>query len=203
MSIAIAAPLGEVPTAPAKLRILETADALFYVEGIRAIGVDRLIAEARVTKATFYKHFGSKDRLAAAYVEHRHRRLAAAISAIAADADDPADGLLALRDLTLADLASPGFRGCPFVNAAAEFCEPTHPVRLAVAAHREWMADALESFTRAVGHPLAGDAADDLALARDGALSGGYAGDAIAAAGALTRAFDRVLVDAGARALTH
>ena len=56
----------------AKVRILETADFLFYTEGIRTVGIDRLISTSKVTKATFYKHFGSKDRLILMYIEARH-----------------------------------------------------------------------------------------------------------------------------------
>ena len=57
--------------APAKQRILDAATTLFSQEGIRAVGVDRLIHESSVTKATFYKHFGSKDRLIYDYVSAR------------------------------------------------------------------------------------------------------------------------------------
>jgi AcrR family transcriptional regulator len=58
--------------APAKRRILETANTLFYDEGIRSVGIDRLISESGVTKATFYKHYGSKDRLIVEYISQRH-----------------------------------------------------------------------------------------------------------------------------------
>ncbi len=73
----LASPGGSsVPPAPrtggAKVRILETATRLFYEEGIRNVGVDRLISEASVTKATFYKHYGSKDNLILAYIRAQH-----------------------------------------------------------------------------------------------------------------------------------
>lgn len=197
MSIATEPPLIQLPDAPAKLRILLTADELFYDEGIRSVGVDRLIATANVTKATFYKHYGSKDRVITAYVEFRHRQIAEEFALITSAADTPADALNAVRDAVLASIAAPGFRGCPFINAAAEFSDPQHPVRFAVRDHREWYATVLEHLTRAAGHPLPGDAADQLVLARDGAMSGGYAGDPIAASHALTRTFDRVLAEAG------
>ncbi len=197
MLTAITPPLTDLPSAPAKLRILTTADRLFYDEGIRPVGVDRLIAEASVTKATFYKHFGSKDRLIAAYIGYRHRRVAETI-AVAVEAEPDAVGALRAEQATLvAAIQEPGFRGCPFINAAAEFSDRAHPVRAAVAEHREWYSATLEQLLRDIGHPLPGEAADDLVLARDGAMSGGYAGDPIAAIGALTRAFDRVLAAAG------
>ncbi|HWH97562.1 MAG TPA: TetR/AcrR family transcriptional regulator [Pseudolysinimonas sp.] len=196
MSLDIESPPTERPDAPAKLRILLTADALFYDEGIRSVGVDRLIATASVTKATFYKHYGSKDRVITAYIDYRHRQAAEAFAELTAAHPTPVDALNAVRDSVIDAIAAPGFRGCPFINAAAEFSDPDHPVRLAVREHREWYAAMLEQLTRALGHPMPGDAADELVLARDGAMSGGYAGDPIAASAALGRTFDRVVAEA-------
>jgi AcrR family transcriptional regulator len=196
VSITIDPPLTQLPEAPAKLRILLTADELFYDDGIRAVGVDRLIAASNVTKATFYKHYGSKDRVIAAYIGYRHRRIAEAVAERAAANDTALGTLYATRDAVLESIAAPGFRGCPFINAAAEFSDSQHPVRIAVREHREWYATMLERLTRALGHPMPGDAADDLVLARDGAMSGGYAGDPIAASTALSRTFDRVIAEA-------
>src|SRR5690606_36069197 len=96
----------------------------------------------------------------------------------------------------LDEVGRQGFRGCPFINAAAEFPDPAHPVRQIVTAHREWYTELLAGLMRDAGHPRPGDAADDLMLARDGAMSGGYAGDPVAASAALVRAVDRVLAEA-------
>ncbi|CAN5368568.1 TetR/AcrR family transcriptional regulator [soil metagenome] len=186
-----------LPSAPAKLRILETANELFYGDGIRTVGVDRLISSSSVTKATFYKHYGSKDRLIADYVDYRHRIERDRISELADSSDNPLVVLRALLDAILSDIAAPGFRGCPFINAAAEFPDFEHPVRRAVERHREWYNGVLQQLLRDLGHPLSGDAADDLELARDGAMTGGYAGDPVAATAAVTRAFDRVIAEAG------
>jgi AcrR family transcriptional regulator len=182
--------------APAKRRILDTADALFYDEGIRAVGVDRLISASSVTKATFYKHYGSKDRLIGDYVDHRHRQAAIELAELAEQHSSPEAVLRALQETISNWISSPEFRGCPFINAAAEFSDPPHPVRRSVVAHREWFVGSLEQLLRSLGHPLPGEAADDLVLARDGAMTGGYAGDPIAASTALARAFDRVIGDA-------
>lgn len=196
MSITITRVTDPLPTAPAKLRILETANELFYDDGIRTVGVDRLISTSRVTKATFYKHYGSKDRLIAEYVAYRHRTAVDDLADITADATRPEAALRAVLDAIVAEVSRPGFRGCPFLNAAAEFPESGDPVRRAVESHREWYVDVLEQLLRDLGHPMSGDAADDLVLARDGAMTGGYAGDPVAATTALARAFDRVLAEA-------
>ena len=165
---------------------------LFYDEGIRTVGVDRLISSSSVTKATFYKHYGSKDRLITDYVTYRHRQVAQAVADVAAGTDDPGEVLEAMIEAIIVAIDSPGFRGCPFINAAAEFPEPTHPVRLAVAEHREWYNGVFELLLRRLGVPLSGERADDLVLARDGAMSGAYAGDPVAAKAALARTFSRI-----------
>ncbi len=193
MTLDVVKPPKRHTLAPAKQRILDTADRLFYSEGIRAVGIDRLIAESSVTKATFYKHYGSKDRLITEYVAHRHLELAEQIEAASELVDEPHELLREILRIQIAFIGAPDFRGCPFLNAAVEFADPAHPVRRAVENHREWYHQLVETLLRGAGHPMPGDAADDLLLARDGAMTGGYAGDAIAATAALTRSYDRVL----------
>lgn len=196
MPIEISRPGAVLPSAPAKLRILETANELFYDDGIRTVGVDRLISASSVTKATFYKHYGSKDRLIAEYIGFRHRLAVEWLADVVEGNDDPVRVLRAIQDSILGSITGLGFRGCPFLNAAAEFPDATHPVRRAVERHREWYLDVYEQLLRRMDHPMPGDAADDLMLARDGAMAGGYAGDPIASTAALSRAFDRVIAEA-------
>ncbi len=193
--IEIPVPAAQPALAPAKQRILDTADQLFYDDGIRMVGVDRLIAAAHVTKATFYKHFGSKERLVVAYVENRHRLAAENMADFARRTDDPAAVLRTLRDTIVDLIETPSFRGDAFANAAAEFPDHDHPVRRAIEDHRDWYLGVLEDLLRRMGVPLPGDVADDLMLARDGAMSGGYVGDPVAVTASLKRAFARVLGD--------
>lgn len=184
------------PPAPSKIKILATADELFYQEGIHTVGVDRIIAGARVTKATFYKHFRSKDLLIIAYVEGRDRQVRDWFTEQEQKLDDPTAIARALVESISTEAVRPGFRGDPFINAAAQFADENNPVRIAVTAHRDWYAKHIEELFRQIGHPRPGDAADDLILARDGALAGGYVGDPIAAGAALNRALDRILTEA-------
>jgi AcrR family transcriptional regulator len=177
----------------AKVRILETADDLFYTEGIRTVGIDRLISSSKVTKATFYKHFGSKDRLIVMYIEARHLAEVAKLETILEANPKAESALRAIVADTIAEIASPGFRGDPFLNAATEFSEDRHPVRSVVLRHREWLTGFLAELLQDLGHRMAGDAADDFILARDGAMSGGYAGDPIAASASLSRITDQVI----------
>ncbi len=186
----------EPPRAPAKGRILDTANVLFYEDGIRNVGVDRIISASSVTKATFYKHYRAKDNLIVEYITARHETVRANVENMIATSPDAEHVLRAFVAAIIAEIDTPGFRGCPFINAAAEFPDAEHPVRKVVTAHREWYVDTLAELLREMGHPVPGDAADELLLARDGALSGGYAGDSIAASAALARIADRVLAQA-------
>ena len=177
----------------AKLRVLDTADRLFSDEGIRVVGVDRLIAESSVTKATFYKHFGAKDTLVLHYLTRRHEADVAEHDEVASSIADGAEALRELVERLAARLQKVGFRGSPYANAAAEFSDPTHPVRGLVAEHREWRTGAYAELFQRAGHAMPGDAADDLQLAVNGAQLGAYAGDAIAAVASLRRTVDRLL----------
>lgn len=189
----VAAP-SAAPRSPwAKVRILETANVLFYEDGIRTVGVDRLITESSVTKATFYKHYGSKDKLIVDYMTGRHKAMESLVSATISQSESAEESLRQLLAILSTDIATPGFRGCAFLNAAAEFSDPTHVVRRVVQAHRDWLTETLAEQLTLLGHPMPGDAADELILAMDGAQSGGYAGDPIAAVAALSRAFERVI----------
>ncbi len=177
----------------AKARILETATALFYAEGIRLVGVDRLISASQVTKATFYKHYRSKDNLVVAYVANRHKSDVENMENLIRTSARPRDAINAIVDDIVAQLQSPGFRGCLFLNAAAEYPDASHPIRVLVSEHRDWYSAVIQQLLTDIGHPLPGEGSDDFVAARDGAMTGGYAGDPIAAVGALHRAVDHVL----------
>lgn len=124
-----------VATTGARARLLEVAGALFYAEGIHAVGVDRVIAEAGVAKATLYAHFAGKDELVAAYLAARSAAWADEVERRAATSTGAGPRGLVPFDLLAERAADPGFRGCPFVNAAAEFPGPGLVAEV-VAAHR-------------------------------------------------------------------
>ncbi|MCF3102329.1 TetR/AcrR family transcriptional regulator [Streptomyces roseoverticillatus] len=154
-------------------RLLDTAGRLFYTYGIQAVGVEQLVTEAGVTRATFYRHFSSKDGLVVAYLEARGAVVEEAVAAILA-AHRGRDALLAIMDMIGDNLCRPGFRGCGFLNAAAEYPDPTHPVRVRVAEHRRWFHGVLSTVVRDAGHPDPDRVARTLVILRDGAMVGGY-----------------------------
>ncbi len=159
-----------------RARLLETAGRLFYADGIRAIGVDRLVAEANVTRATFYRHFTSKDELVTAYVQSRDQELRARFQAVTQMITDPADLLRAVAIDIAQTICGEAFRGCPFINAAVEFPDPNTPIHKAVTNHRTWFHDTLLALFVALEHPEPDHAARRLILLRDGAMIGGYLG---------------------------
>jgi AcrR family transcriptional regulator len=186
--------------APAKGRILVTANELFYQYGILNVGVDRIIAQSSVTKATFYKHYRSKDNLILEYVRSRRATEEAHVHSIVDEAASPHDAILGLLEGLAEYLTTPDFRGCPFLNVVAEFSDPIHPVRQLITAHRDWYNETLFELLQGAGHPFPGDAADEFMLAKDGALAGGYAGDTIAAGAAMARVVKRVLAESAVAA---
>ena len=115
----------DISALPARERILVTSHDLFYRDGIRATGIDRVIAASGVTKVTFYRHFPSKDDLVREFLDHRHTRwLAWFVDALgrrgAHERAGDANALLLLADVMAEWFADPVFRGCAFINATAE-----------------------------------------------------------------------------------
>jgi AcrR family transcriptional regulator len=152
-----------------KERLLETASGLFYSEGIHSVGVDRLVSEAGVTRATFYRHFPTKEALVEAYLRATDERLRANVDN-ALKGQDPQQALEALLDLMGQRTNADGFRGCQFINAAAEYPDGANPVHVAVADHRAWFRKVAIEVARKVGHPKPDEAGQFLVLLHDGAL---------------------------------
>jgi len=125
------------PQASGRDRILEAAYELFSAYGIRAVGIDTVIAEAGVAKMTLYRNFASKDELALAFLELREERWTRGWlqREVLARASNPADRLLAIFDVFGEWFARDDFEGCSFVNALLEFDDPEHPVRKASVRH--------------------------------------------------------------------
>jgi AcrR family transcriptional regulator len=145
-------------------RILETADRLFYLQGIRAVGVDTIAAEIGISKRTLYNHFPSKDALISAYLERRFKP-------IPPSDKPPAEQILRTFDRLERGFADKGFRGCPFVNAVAELGTGDQVVRKIAIAFKEsrrvWFRDLLNQLDVADAEGLA----TQLVLLVDGAIA--------------------------------
>jgi AcrR family transcriptional regulator len=174
-------------------RLLGTARRLFYAEGIHSVGVDRLVSEAHVTRATFYRHYPTKEALVEAYLRATDADLRAAVDAAIAG-DDPRRALEALLDLIAHTTEAPDFRGCHFINAAAEYPDAEHPIRIAIDDHRVWFHQTVTELARRVGHPDPEQAGQILVLLHDGALSAAQLDDRDAVRAAVRRAATDLLL---------
>jgi AcrR family transcriptional regulator len=180
--------MSEKPTM--KERILETADKLFYLRGIRAVGVDTIAAEIGISKRTLYNHFPSKDELISAYLAGRF------VKAPPSD-KPPVEQILGTFDRLERGFASKGFRGCPFVNAVAELGAEDRAVRKIAIAFKEsrrlWFRDLLVQLGVADAEGLA----TQLALLVDGSIAQDLVRNDPAMARAAKQAAKVLLANAG------
>jgi AcrR family transcriptional regulator len=172
-----------------KERILQTADRLFYLEGIRAIGVDTIAAAIGISKRTLYNHFPSKDALIAAYLERRF------VKARPSD-KTPVEQILGTFDSLERRFSAKDFRGCPFVNAVAELGKDRAVKKIAIAfkeSRRQWFRDLLIELDVKEADALA----TQLQLLVDGSIALDLVRDDPSMARAAKEAARALLVNAG------
>jgi len=134
-----------IDSLPPRERILVAAHALFYTGGIRATGVDKIIELSSVSKVTFYRQYASKDDLIRAYLDYRHEKWISWFQASLVNATG--SGLSAAQALvaTLRTWFSQSdFRGCAFLNAAAEIGSSDPEILAAVRRHKQEMSTVLD-----------------------------------------------------------
>ena len=198
--MAAAAPQHDHPDGhrPARQRILDAAFRLFYAHGVRGVGVDTVIAESGVAKATLYRHFARKDDLVLAYLDLVDELWRGQLEAAAeAAGPDPRARLVGMFDALETACRRDGYHGCAFINTAAESVSGTD-VHARTVEHKA----AVRAWVRELA--VAADARDPNRLARgltlllDGGLASGVLdGDPDAAA--VAREAARALVDAHVR----
>lgn len=134
---------------PARQRILDTAMRLFYREGLRATGIDRIIAESGVAKMSFYRHFPSKADLIAAFLKARHDWwMDWFTKEVEARLAKPGKGLEVLAEALGAWFRQPDFRGCAFINAVAESGTASSEERRLAVEHKDQLAVYVESIAK-------------------------------------------------------
>lgn len=167
---------GNARRASPRERLLTTATELFSRHGIRAVGIDRILREASVAKASLYNTYGSKDALVVAYLDEMAERDRGMWADLTEDLADPRARILTLFEMVRhpSDTAPPG--SC-HLSAALEFPHPAtdgeQAVREAVLRQRDWVADMLRTELRTLGlsDPENIDAmADRLEILHDGAV---------------------------------
>jgi AcrR family transcriptional regulator len=125
-------------------RILDVADRLFYTEGVRATGTEKIMSMAEVAKATFYRHFESKDALVLAYLEHRDQALWDYLS----QPTPPKDLHEALTKFEHY-VNWPEVIGCPFLRIASEYPDTSHPFHCRAIEHQNKIVDYLAELLKA------------------------------------------------------
>jgi AcrR family transcriptional regulator len=150
---------------PPRERILLTAHHLFYRDGIRATGIDRVIELAEVTKVTFYRHFPSKNDLIFAYLEYRHERWMSWFVGALRRHGGTAQALVP----TMAEwFRSPEFRGCAFINGVSEFASALPQITEITRRHKSEMKEAIAALLAPSRRRQA--SARALALVLDGSI---------------------------------
>ncbi len=156
----------------ARERILETADDLFYREGIHAVGIDTIIEKSGVAKMSLYRSFASKDDLVAAYLEARGQRYWQWWDGVMArNANEPRRQLPGLFEAIAIRARWPGFRGCAFLKAAAEFPEDCARARVVALAHKRELKKRLLKVCRTIGAHQPDVLSNQLLMLIEGAYS--------------------------------
>lgn len=150
-------------------RLLEAADRLFYAEGTRAVGIDRVLAEAEAAKASLYSHFGCKDDLVAAYVQRRIAEARSHIEAFVAPIP-PAERATRIFDWIVAWTESRDFMGCPLQRVVGEIPDAAHPARILAAEQRDWLRARFAEWVKAAGIAEVQPMANALLVLFDGAV---------------------------------
>lgn len=159
------------PVADLRARILDTASTLFYLHGVRAVGVDLVVQQAAVAKTSLYRYFPTKDDLIVAFLEREDLEFWALWDRVGEQhADDPAAELRAHMRWIGERLARSNYRGCPQINVAAEFPEHEHPARAASQRHMQGLRRRLFDIARRLQVTKPDRLAAQLALLVNGAF---------------------------------
>ncbi|MCP2167916.1 TetR/AcrR family transcriptional regulator [Goodfellowiella coeruleoviolacea] len=151
----------------ARDRLVQAAEHLFYAEGIRAVGVERLLTVSGVGRASFYRHFSSKDDLVVAMLrgyDQRWRRV------LAEGVTERGNQPLAVFDVMAERFESADFRGCASINAMVELADPDSPGHQVAAEHKRLVIEYLDGLLAAAGHDHHATLAEQFMLLMDGAM---------------------------------
>ncbi len=157
---------------PLKEHILDVADRLFYKCGLHAVGVDRVIAEAKIAKTSLYRYFPSKDALIQAYLERRNQQFWQLLEAFLADCKpEPMAQLVGMIDFIAYLLERPDCQGCPFLLTASEFADAEHLSRQVILAHKGAVCDRITTLATAANLNQPQTLAAQLTMVIDGGFS--------------------------------
>ena len=180
----------------ARERILRAVDELFYRQGVQAVGVDAVIERAGVNKMSLYRNFGSKDQLITAFLEDRDRQYWEWWDWVMRRHDGgPRQKLYGLFEDLQARVTNKGYRGCPFVNLAAELSNPKHPARSVITRNKHELRRRLSELAGAAGVKEPEALSESLILLMEGAYASSQTCGSDGPANSLARTA-RTLIDA-------
>ena len=162
---------------PRKQHLIDTALILFNQFGYHATGIDLILAESGVSKATLYKHFRSKEALILAALQLRHEQVVSKLQAKIEDNNksqkyvDPVDNVLFIFDDLNEWFNSDTFFGCNFINVSAEYADPNHPINIFAAKHKQIIVNIIaEQLTMKENNQVSQQKADQVGLLIEGAI---------------------------------
>ncbi|MEM5330222.1 TetR/AcrR family transcriptional regulator [Paraburkholderia sp. JHI2823] len=162
-------PRAQTAGARAHEHLLRAADELFYREGVRAVGIEAVVERAGVNKMSLYRQFSSKDDLVVAYLQRCDVRFFERFDeSLAKHPGEPAKQLVQYFEDLSRRASAPGYRGCPFVNVATEFPDPSHPARRSVDSNKSRLMARLASLAKGAGAKDPAALAEELALLVEG-----------------------------------
>jgi AcrR family transcriptional regulator len=188
-------PPGEIAVAQKESRVLVEADRLFYANGIGGTSMREIARAAGTSLGRLSREYRSKELLVVGYLARRHERDVTTLATLRSSGLEPTRILDRALGGVISDLLSPHFRGCAFLNAAAETEHEYALVKQLVRDHRDWYSVETTQLLRQAGHPRAADAADDLVVARDGGMASIHGGNTVAAIGSMRRAIQRTFAE--------
>lgn len=157
-------------------RLLTSATHLFATEGIRVIGIDRILREADVAKASLYSLFGSKDNLVVTYIEQLDEQVRKNWRERTREMDDPQEKILGFFDAVIEEEPERNFRGSYFLNAATEYPKPEteseERIVAACLAHRKWMHSTMTTLLNEKNSFPSATQANQLLIFLDGGQAG-------------------------------
>ena len=158
-----------------KQHLVETALKLFYQEGFHSTGIDKILAESGVAKMTLYKHFSSKDDLIRAVLEERDKRFREwFFGRVDELGKTPRERLEAVFDVLTEWIQGDDFRGCMFINAAAEFSSKDEAISKVASDHKVLMCEFMDGLVKEAGFPNPETLSYQLALLVEGAIVMGH-----------------------------
>lgn len=158
-------------SASKKDELVEKALEVFYREGFHATGMDRLVAETRISKTSMYKHFRTKEDLILATLKLRDQRFRESFVRTTEQlASDPEGQILATFDALEAWFQDPKFKSCMFIKASSEYQDPSHPIHKESADHKRLLHEYLEKLAKEAGLKAPRAVAAQLQLLQEGAI---------------------------------